>query len=394
MSTGQGKVGGSGSRVGEGLTLPWVFKPGIAWVLLRSFWVVAAVLGATALSLVVMGWFGAWRPSPRWWVSVLVFVLLVFAWQSVVWACERYTLDRDRAVWESGVFRRLRVEVPLQRVQNVVLYRSLGERLLGLGTVGIACAGTDGYEVVWRSVERSARVLAAARGAIDAAAGRAANDASAMGDTPPIRARSIPVIGLSGGVGSGKSTIGRLLAEMGCLVIDSDQRSREALDRPEVKSQLVRWWGGGVLGADGRVDRARVAAIVFADAAERARLEALVHPIVRQDRSAMIAEAEKGGGGGKFRAVVIDAPLLFEAGLDAECDAVIFVDAPREERLRRVAESRGWDEAELDRREAAQMPLDQKRARSGFVVENASELSDLRPAVEVVLGRIALTNDR
>lgn len=367
--------------------LPWVFKPGIGWVLLRSLRPIGAAAAAMALAILVMGWFTAWRPSPWWFFKWLILALVVVAWEALVWLCERFTLDGERAVWESGVLRRLRAEVPLARVQNLVLYRSLGERLLGLGTIGIACAGTDGYEVVWRSVRRPAWVLAEARRVIDAAAGRAPNDASAMGDSPPsrVRERAMPVIGLAGGIGSGKSTVGRTLAELGCLVIDSDQRSREALDGPEVRARLIEWWGEGVLSADGRVDRARVAAIVFADPAQRARLEELVHPIVRQDRAAMMAEA----AGRPYRAVVIDAPLLFEAGLDAECDAVVFVEAPREERLRRVAESRGWDAAELDRREAAQLPLDQKRARSGYVVSNASDPGDLRRKVEDVLNRIA-----
>lgn len=372
---------------GEAPSLPWVFRPGMGWVLLRSFWAIAAMLAMVVFTLMVIGWLGRPQSSLRLWLGLLVVVLALLTWETAVWLCERYTLERDRAVWESGVFRRLRVELPLGRVQNVVLYRSLGERLLGLGTIGLACAGTDGYEVVWRSVERSPMVLATIRRAVAAASGGTPNDSAVTEITPtsPPAAKSLPVIGLAGGIGSGKSTVGRILAELGCLVIDSDQRSREALDRPDVRAELVGWWGEGILGPEGRVDRSRVAKVVFADPAERARLEALVHPIVRQDRAAMIAEA----AGRPYRAVVIDAPLLFEAGLESECDAVIFVEASREERLRRVAESRGWSEAELVRREGAQLPLDQKRARSDFVVANTEDLEGLRAAVEGALDQIA-----
>ena len=143
-------------------------------------------------------------------------------------------------------------------------------------------------------------------------------------------------------------------------------------------------WGSQVDGADGLVDRKAVAGVVFADEDERKRLEGLTHPIVRAQRGDLFERAEREGVPG----VVIDAPLLFEAGLDAWCDAVIFVDCPREVRLERVIATRGWDEAELARRERAQMPLDEKRARSGFVVDNSGSeerlASEVRAAFEAI----------
>lgn len=173
------------------------------------------------------------------------------------------------------------------------------------------------------------------------------------------------VIGVAGGIGSGKSAVARAFAALGCVVSDSDAQAREALERPEVIAAVASWWGPGVLDGSGRVDRGAVAKIVFSEARERARLEGLIHPMIRRSRGALIAEASALGAPG----VVVDAPLLFEAGLDGECDAVVFVEASRATRLERVA-GRGWDPAELDRREAAQMPLAQKRARSGYVVDN------------------------
>lgn len=173
------------------------------------------------------------------------------------------------------------------------------------------------------------------------------------------------IIGLAGGIGSGKSTVARAFARHGCLVSDSDAGVRALLATPEIVAELRSWWGDRVVAGDGTADRRAIAAIVFNDDAERRRLEGLLHPRLGAERAALIERAAREQTPG----VIIDAPLLFEAGLDAECDAVVFVEVSRAERLRRVA-PRGWDDAELARREAAQMSLDEKRARSGYVIEN------------------------
>lgn len=191
---------------------------------------------------------------------------------------------------------------------------------------------------------------------------------------------NIPVLGLVGGIGSGKSLVGAMLSELGCLVCHSDDLARAALADPAVRAELVRWWGPSVLAASGEIDRAAVARIVFADPAERRRLESLVHPWIEAARRRSFAAAPPG-----TRALVIDAPLLLEVGLDRECDAVLFVDSPRNDRLRRLGETRGWDAAELDRREAAQWPLDRKRAAAHHVLVNAGDLPALRSEVQQAL---------
>ena len=182
------------------------------------------------------------------------------------------------------------------------------------------------------------------------------------------------VLGLAGGIGSGKSAAAKVLGELGCLVIDSDAEARAALEREDVRRTLRSWWGDGVFDASGGVDRKAVGAIVFSDAAERRRLEGLIHPLIKRRRSAMIEGAEDRVG------VVVDAPLLFEAGIDVECDAVLFIDAPREDREARVR-ARGWADGELARREGAQMPLDEKMRRSDAVVRNDADLQTLRARV-------------
>ncbi|MFM9959130.1 MAG: dephospho-CoA kinase [Phycisphaerales bacterium] len=180
------------------------------------------------------------------------------------------------------------------------------------------------------------------------------------------------IIGIAGGIGSGKSAVARAFGRLGCAVIDSDAEAKTALDRPEVRQTLASWWGPGVLMRDAagseRTDRSAVGRIVFADPAARARLEALIHPLIRRTRETARREAVAAGA----KAIIYDAPLLFEAGIDKLCDAVVWVECPREERLRRVRVSRGWDEAELAKREAAQWPLKRKRALCSHEIWNGA----------------------
>lgn len=192
------------------------------------------------------------------------------------------------------------------------------------------------------------------------------------------------VIGLAGGIGSGKSSVARAFAALGCLVIDSDAEVRLLLARDEVKRALASWWGPGVFDAKGEVDRGAVARIVFTDPAQRARLEGLLHPMLRTNREAMKRRAREAGA----PALILDAPLLFEAGLHTECDAVIYVETPRETRLERVRQGRGWSEEELDRREKSQLPLEEKRSRSDYVVGNDGDPASLEDEVSRLLARM------
>ena len=181
----------------------------------------------------------------------------------------------------------------------------------------------------------------------------------------------IPIIGIAGGIGSGKSHVARLFAELGCLVIDSDAQVAVAYGLPEVRRTLEAWWGAGVYLPDGRVNRRRIAQQVFADPAARGRLEALLHPVVGRLRDEEMARAVSQGLRRPV-AFIWDAPLLFETGLHRSCDAVVFVDSPAGLRLERVRRGRGWDENELKRRENSQWPLDNKRSLSDYVLTNTA----------------------
>lgn len=205
----------------------------------------------------------------------------------------------------------------------------------------------------------------------------------------PADRRGPIVVGIAGGVGSGKSAAARAIAHAcGLVVIDFDRRVADALATPDVARLLADRWGPGVLDAStGGTDRKAVAAIVFTDDAERRWLESVLHPLVwmTRDQARDLAQAHGQGG------VLFDAPLLFESGLDAECDAVVFVDCPREQRLARVRASRGWDEHELDRRERAQLPLEEKRRRSGHVIHNDGSLEELALRARCLCATLATT---
>ena len=201
-----------------------------------------------------------------------------------------------------------------------------------------------------------------------------------------------PIIGIVGGIGSGKSHVAGLFGELGCLVIDSDAQVREAYRDPAVLATIRGWWGDGVIRPDGSADRSAVAGRVFADPAEKRRLEGLLHPLVHAARERQMREAASDP---EVVAYVWDTPLLMEAGLAGQCDAVVFVDAPFERRLARVRATRGWDEAELRRREKSQMPLDTKRRLSDHLLNNAPHAeadapgpTGLREQVRQVLSQI------
>jgi dephospho-CoA kinase len=194
-----------------------------------------------------------------------------------------------------------------------------------------------------------------------------------------------PIIGITGGIGSGKSTVAGMFGEIGCLVISADEQVRQAYQDPAIISQIRNWWGDAVLQANGQLNRQKIADIVFGDPQQRKRLEELLHPRVSDLRRERMAEA---GADPQVTAIIWDTPLLFEAGLRGGCDAIVFVEAPLIQRLERVIRDRGWDESELRRREKSQWPLDKKREISDYIVDNTADADYVRGQVREVLFRI------
>lgn len=199
--------------------------------------------------------------------------------------------------------------------------------------------------------------------------------------SPP---KGVPfVLGVIGAIGAGKSTVARMFAEAGCQVFDADRVGHEVLADSKIVRRLVAAFGNEILNAQGAVDRGKVAQQVFADATKRRQLEELVHPAIR-DRFEAAKDAAQSQGA---PILILEAPVLLEADWQDACNALIFVDAPRAMRQARLR-SRGWDEAELARREAAQWPNDIKRTYAQFHLRNDGSLEACRRQVDQILHRV------
>lgn len=192
--------------------------------------------------------------------------------------------------------------------------------------------------------------------------------------------RRFHVIGLVGGVASGKSFVADELARLGAVVLDADRAGHEVLRMPEVIAAARARWGDGVVDSSGQVNRQALAKIVFAPsehgAAELAYLEQLTHPRIGD----LLAERARAAAAGVASAMVLDAPVMLKAGWDDLCDIIVYVDAPREVRLAR-AKSRGWTEEEFNRREAAQETVDVKRARADVIIDNSTSTDSTRAQI-------------
>jgi dephospho-CoA kinase len=193
------------------------------------------------------------------------------------------------------------------------------------------------------------------------------------------------VVGVIGSIGSGKSRVAELLARRGGRVISGDQAGHEALAQPELRDRIVQRFGSHVLTPGGDIDRRRLGAIVFADARQRKALEEIVFPWIRENLAGRIADALVDPA---VSLIVLDAAVLIEAGWDDRCDRLVYVDAPRQIRLERVARQRGWSAAELAAREQAQLPLDLKAARADFLLTNDGTEDDLLQRVDRVLDQL------
>ena len=191
-----------------------------------------------------------------------------------------------------------------------------------------------------------------------------------------------PVAGLIGAIGGGKSTAARCFAKRGGFVIDADALGHEALRQPDVIAALVARWGDGVRKPDGSLDRRAIGKVVFADPAERSALEKLVFPRIGKRATEEIA---RGVADPNSRFVALDAAVLLEAGWNKSVDRIVYVDAPREMRLARLAARSGWTDAELTAREAAQWPVEEKIARSDVVLINDATPDGLQKHVDSLL---------
>src|SRR5690625_2495571 len=191
-------------------------------------------------------------------------------------------------------------------------------------------------------------------------------------------------VGLTGGIGSGKSEVSRMLAEHGAIVIDSDVLAREVVARgTDGLAAVVEEFGDGVLTPDGDLDRPALGERVFADPAARQRLESIIHPRVRARAAQLATEA------GPDAVIVHDIPLLVETGQEDAFDVLVVVDVPTEVQVARLAEQRGMSEEEARSRIASQADRRRRTGAADIVVDNTGSLDDLRARVDELWKQLA-----
>jgi dephospho-CoA kinase len=189
--------------------------------------------------------------------------------------------------------------------------------------------------------------------------------------------RSVVVIGLTGGIGAGKSTVAGLLVERGAVIVDADRIARDVVEPAGAAFQaIVDQFGPGVLREDGRLDRAALAEVVFRDADARLALEKITHPAIQAEMGRQVAEAADAA------VVVMDIPLL--KARREPMVGIVVVDVPEEVAIRRLVEQRGFDEGDARRRIAAQISREDRRAIADIVVDNSGDQASLEAEIERV----------
>ena len=187
------------------------------------------------------------------------------------------------------------------------------------------------------------------------------------------------IVGVLGGIGAGKSTVTRMLADLGAVTVDADAMAHEVLDLPEVRERIESLFGREVVGRGEKVDRKALSRRVFSNPEDLERLEGLIHPEVLRRIEKTAAEHLRKKEKGEI--LVLDVPLLAESPLIRLCDRIVFVESSPEARSRRV-QGRGWEPGELERRESAQRSIAEKRRLADHVIDNSGSLDETRRQVE------------
>ncbi|UCF43372.1 MAG: dephospho-CoA kinase [Planctomycetota bacterium] len=194
-----------------------------------------------------------------------------------------------------------------------------------------------------------------------------------------------PIIGILGGLGSGKSTVAAEFGKLGCAIIDADKIAHELLKEPVVKERAVASLGQVILDSTGKIDRKKLAGIVFADAQKLLALNDIIHPPVLQRAEELIKQYN---GQNQVKAIVLDMPLLVEVGWSKRCDKLIFVDCERQLRVERAKKIGVLDENQHKIRENFQISLDKKATLADNIVDNNSGFSALAEQVAKIFSYI------
>jgi dephospho-CoA kinase len=195
------------------------------------------------------------------------------------------------------------------------------------------------------------------------------------------------VVALTGGIASGKSTVARILKELGCHVIDYDKISRSVVEPGKPAwNDIVHWFGREVLLPDETLNRPALGAIVFTDPEQRKKLESFVHPRISEEQKKMLSEIARQE---PSAIVVIDVPLLYEVKLDSYFSKVILAYAPPDVQLQRLMARDGFSRKEAQSRLDAQIKIDDKVSRADFVIHNEGGLDETREQVENLYRELA-----
>jgi len=200
-----------------------------------------------------------------------------------------------------------------------------------------------------------------------------------------------PIIGILGGIGSGKSTVAAEFAKLDCAVIDADKIAHELLDRKDIKEKVVGLFGQAVLDSSKRVDSSKLADIVFTDADKLCTLNRIIHPFVLARVEELIKQYQADVGAVReppVQAIVLDMPLLAEVGWAERCDKLIFVDCKRQSRVDRAKKLCFFDENKIKIRENFQISLDKKATISDNTIDNNSGFSALAKQVTDIFSGI------
>jgi dephospho-CoA kinase len=196
-------------------------------------------------------------------------------------------------------------------------------------------------------------------------------------------------VGLTGGIATGKTTVVAMLRELGCRVLEADKIAHQTIEPGGgAYDEVVREFGGGILTAEGLVDRRKLGSIVFADPQRLARLNAIVHPLVLEEQSRQLAAIEKGDA---HAIAVVEAALLIEAGFDKKLDRLIVTWCTPEQQLARLTQSgagRGLTVEQARQRIAAQMPIEEKRQRADDVIDCSGTIEHTRAQVNALFGKL------
>jgi dephospho-CoA kinase len=202
------------------------------------------------------------------------------------------------------------------------------------------------------------------------------------------------VIGLTGGIGSGKTFVAKLFKEFGAKIIDADKIAHKIINHPSVSHSLLKWYDNPVHPPDadkegpikdGQINRRSIARLSFANTDNIKRLNRLTHPFIKKEIYRQFNRLRKLN---EEQIIIIDAPLLLETNLDKLCDYILFINTPYKLRLERLADSRKWTYQEMRKREKYQMAIRKKQALSNFVINNNLSAQKTREQVKILLQRI------